>query len=68
MDMRLINWYTEYHINGKCPVTDALLMAMAKLYSTQKSFRASKGWLEKFKKRNVNIFRHVNKMIKNNAL
>lgn len=51
MEKKLLNWYQYYHVQRRNSVNSKLLQQMAILYSTNNDFRASKGWLEKFKRR-----------------
>ncbi|MCQ2816634.1 MAG: DNA-binding domain-containing protein [archaeon] len=51
MEKKLIQWYTIHHIQNGLEVNSRLIQSMAQHYSSNRNFRASKGWLEKFKKR-----------------
>ena len=51
MEEELYKWYVEYHINKKQTVTSSLIKKKALEFKTNKDFHASKGWLEKFKKK-----------------
>lgn len=51
MEKKLIEWYTKYHVVQKYPVNSRMIRRMAIVFSSFTDFRASKGWLEKFKKR-----------------
>ena len=51
METRLYEWYQDYHINKNFPVTSKMIKAKALEFSSLADFNASKGWLEKIKKK-----------------
>lgn len=51
MEKKLFAWYTSYHIEQNNPVTAKIIKRKALEYRSCKDFIASKGWLEKFKKK-----------------
>ena len=51
MEKRLIDWYNEIKFECKKNVTSKMIKARAKLWSKCPKFNASKGWLEKFKRK-----------------
>jgi len=51
MEDKLYRWYKEYCIDKKCLITSKMIKKKALEYSSSTSFCASKGWLEKFKKK-----------------
>ena len=52
MEKRLVEWYKNYHDEKGNIVTTRLFKQKAKEFSSDPTiFRASKGWLQKFKKR-----------------
>ena len=51
METKLIAWYNDYHIEKNFPITAKLIKKKALDFSLCKEFSASKGWLEKFKKK-----------------
>ena len=60
MEMKLIEWYHDYHIEKNFPITARLIKKKALEFSLCKDFAASKGWLEKFKKKyNLEIVRET---------
>ncbi len=52
MERELLNWYDNYHKRNGNKVTTKLFKKMAKSYSKVQTFQASKGWLQKFRRRN----------------
>ena len=52
MERELLNWYDNYHKRNGNKVTTKLFKKMALFYSKDLTFRASKGWLQKFRRRN----------------
>ena len=58
MEKKLYEWYTDIHITKKLPVTSRMIKAKALELTKLKDFNASKGWLEKIKKKyNLQISR-----------
>lgn len=51
MEIKLYNWYNEYHIINKNPVTSKMIKQKALEFTKFRDFIASKGWLEKFKRK-----------------
>jgi hypothetical protein len=51
METKLYNWYTEYHIVNKYCVTSKMIKQKALEFTKFRDFIASKGWLEKFKRK-----------------
>ena len=51
MDSALYEWYFNYHFILGNNVTIKLFKKKAMKLSNNENFRASKGWLEKYKKR-----------------
>jgi len=51
MEKKLYEWYEDYHIKKGFPVTAKQIKSKALDLSTCEDFIASKGWLEKFKKK-----------------
>jgi hypothetical protein len=67
MERRLFEWYNDYHFIKKFPVTSKMIKNKALEFSTLSDFNASKGWLEKFKKKyNLQLSRSslIGKMMK----
>ena len=58
MEVKLIEWYHDYHNVKNFPITAKLIKKKALEFSLCQDFSASKGWLEKFKKKfNLEICR-----------
>ena len=51
MDFKLLNWYYINHDKQGKKITVKEFKMQAKKFSSIGEFKASKGWLEKFKKR-----------------
>lgn len=51
MEEKLYNWYIDYCLIQKNPVTAKLIKQKALEFTQIKDFYASKGWLEKYKKK-----------------
>ena len=51
MDIKLLNWFYVQHDKLGKIITVKEFKKQAKEFSSIESFKASKGWLEKFKKR-----------------
>ena len=49
MEKLLYAWYSDVYFNQKQKVTSKDVKLKAKEFSTDDNFKASKGWLEKFK-------------------
>ncbi len=63
MEQRLYEWYQEYHIINQQPVTSRMIKAKALEFTKLNDFHASKGWLEKVKKKyNLQISRPSSKL------
>ena len=52
MEKKLLNWFNIYHKKGGHKVTTKEFKEKAKFFSEDTTFKASKGWLQKFRKRN----------------
>lgn len=58
MEQKLIEWYRDHHDVKNFPVTAKMIKRKALEFSLFRGFSASKGWLEKFKKKyNLEIAR-----------
>jgi hypothetical protein len=58
MEKNLYEWYIETHLTRKLPVTSKMIKAKALELTKLGDFNASKGWLEKIKKKyNLHISR-----------
>lgn len=51
MENKLLNWFRNFHEKKGNKVTTKMFKKMALHYSKDGTFRASKGWLQKFRKR-----------------
>ena len=51
MESKLLNWFRIFHEKKGNKVTTRMFKKMALFYSKDGNFRASKGWLQKFRKR-----------------
>ena len=51
MDIKLLNWFYVQHDKLGKKITVKEFKEQAKEFSSVENFKASKGWLEKFKKR-----------------
>jgi hypothetical protein len=51
MESKLLKWYDIYHIKNGNKVTTKMFKIRALFYSKDRTFQASKGWLQKFRKR-----------------
>ena len=51
MEKKLYTWYNDLHLNKKIPVTAKMIKLKALELTRYRDFIASKGWLEKFKKK-----------------
>ena len=52
MERDLLKWYDDFHrVRGK-KITTRAFKQKALAFSNDPTFRASKGWLQKFRKRN----------------
>ena len=51
MESKLLKWFEIYHKKKGNKVTTKEFKRMALFYSKDRIFRASKGWLQKFRKR-----------------
>ena len=52
MEKKLLDWFNIYHIKEGNKVTSKEFKEKAISFSKDSTFRASKGWLQKFRKRN----------------
>ena len=52
MEEKLLDWFNIYHKKEGHKVTTKEFKEKAKLFSEDPTFKASKGWLQKFRKRN----------------
>ena len=52
MEKNLLNWFDIYHNQKGNKVTTKEFKEKAISFSKDSTFRASKGWLQKFRKRN----------------
>lgn len=60
MERKLYDWYIDYHIIKKFPVTSRMIKNKALELTSLRDFNASKGWLEKLKKKyNLEISRSL---------
>ena len=65
MERRLFEWYYDYHVVKKNPVTSKLIKSKALEFTFLNDFNASKGWLEKIKKKyNLQITRSSSRKMK----
>jgi hypothetical protein len=63
MERQLYDWYLDYHVRNRFPVTSQMIKAKALEFSKLEDFYASKGWLEKIKKKyNLQISRPSSKI------
>lgn len=51
MEKKLYSWYCDVHLIQKLPVTAKQIKSKALEFTKFRDFIASKGWLEKFKKK-----------------
>ena len=63
MEKNLLNWFDNIHNKEGKKVSTKLFKEKAKYYAKDENFRASKGWLQKFRKRhaiqlNKEIYKH----------
>lgn len=52
MEEKLLDWFNIYHKKEGYKVTTKEFKEKAKLFSKDPTFKASKGWYQKFMKRN----------------
>ena len=52
MEKKLLDWFNIYHIKEGNKVTTKEFKEKAISFSKDLTFKASKGWLQKFRKRN----------------
>jgi hypothetical protein len=58
MESRLYEWYKDHYFVKKVPITSRMIKAKALELTSLNDFNASKGWLEKLKKKyNLQISR-----------
>jgi hypothetical protein len=58
MEKKLYDWYLDIHFTKGLPVTSRMIKAKALELTSLRDFNASKGWLEKVKKKyNLQISR-----------
>jgi hypothetical protein len=66
MEKKLYEWYIDYHIRKNNPVTSRMIKNKALELTKLPDFIASKGWLEKVKKKyNLQICRSISTKNKN---
>lgn len=53
MEKKLLRWYYTYHVIQGNKITTREFKAKALELSNYSNFRASKGWLQKFRKRYI---------------
>lgn len=53
MEQKLLRWYYNYHVIQGNKITTREFKAKALEFSNYSTFRASKGWLQKFRKRYI---------------
>ena len=64
MESKLYAWYLDYHVNKNQLVTSRMIKNKALELTILKDFNASKGWLEKIKKKyNLQIVRSLSSKI-----
>lgn len=51
MESKLLNWFETHHKTKGNKVTTKEFKTMALFFSKDRTFRASKGWLQKFRRR-----------------
>ena len=51
MVAKLLQWFRNYHVQEGHKVTTKEFKKKALFFSNDSTFRASKGWLQKFRKR-----------------
>ena len=51
MEKKLLEWYDDYHIVRGNKITTKEFKQKALAFSNDSTFRASKGWLQKFRRR-----------------
>lgn len=51
MEKLLYDWYLDYHVTKGNPVTARQIKQKALQFTSRDDFSASKGWLEKFRKK-----------------
>ena len=69
MEEKLVEWYNEISKENGVSVTSKMVREKAMKISEDKDFLASKGWLEKFKKKfNIRINSNRNKRFKKKSL
>jgi hypothetical protein len=60
MEKKLLDWYIDHHFIKKLPVTSKMIKNKALELTSLQDFNASKGWLEKLKKKyNLEIIRSL---------
>jgi hypothetical protein len=65
MEKKLYEWYIDIHYTKKLQVTSRMIKSKALELTKLKDFNASKGWLEKIKKKyNLQIVRPSSKITK----
>ena len=53
MEKNLLRWYYTYHVIQGNKITTREFKAKALEFSSDSKFRASKGWLQKFRRRYI---------------
>jgi hypothetical protein len=51
MEKKLLKWYNDFHIVQGNKITTRQFKKQALEFSNDPAFRASKGWLQKFRRR-----------------
>lgn len=68
MENKLLYWYNSLTLSGRVP-TCKMIKEKALKYASIKTFKASKGWLDKFKKKyNIKIHKYKNKNDENHLI
>ena len=65
MEKQVYEWYIKEHAVNKNDITSKEIKAKAKEFCSVDNFNASKGWLEKFKKKYCIDLRRAKRTTKN---